>query len=83
MSRIAIDEQRCKGCFLCVEACPKAIIVAASRFNAKGYKVAEVPEADMGKCTGCASCARMCPDVAITVWRTVKCKAKENADVDG
>ena len=25
MSRIVIDEQRCKGCLLCVEACPKNI----------------------------------------------------------
>ncbi len=77
MSRIVIDEQRCKGCLLCVEACPKTIIVPSSRFNAKGYKVAEVPEADMEKCTGCASCAKMCPDVAIRVWRTVKENAKE------
>lgn len=77
MSRIAIDEERCKGCLLCVAACPKGIIAASSRFNAKGYKVAEVPEADMEKCTGCASCAQVCPDVAITVWRTVKSSAKE------
>ena len=81
MSRIAIDEERCKGCLLCVTVCPKAIIVPSSRFNAKGYKVAELPEADMDKCTGCASCANLCPDVAITVWRSAKSKAKENADV--
>jgi 2-oxoglutarate ferredoxin oxidoreductase subunit delta len=78
MSRIVIDEQRCKGCLLCVEVCPKTIIAASSRINAQGYKVAEVPEADMEQCTGCASCAKMCPDVAIEVWRTVKSNAKEN-----
>jgi len=72
MSRIAIDEDRCKGCLLCVTACPKGNIVASSRINAKGYKVAEIPEANMEKCTGCAACASLCPDVAITVWRTVK-----------
>ena len=72
MSRIAIDEERCKGCLLCVEACPKAIITPSSRFNTKGYKVAEVVEAEKDKCTGCAACASLCPDVAITVWRTVK-----------
>ena len=79
MSRIAIDEERCKGCLLCVEVCPKSIIAASSRFNTKGYPVAEVPEAAMDTCTGCASCAQMCPDVAIKVWRTAKSKAKENA----
>ena len=35
----------------------------------------------MEKCTGCATCAKLCPDVAIKVWRTVKSKAKENANV--
>ena len=78
MSRIAIDEERCKGCLLCGQVCPKGLIVASSRINAKGYKVAEVLEADMEKCTGCASCAGMCPDVAIMVWRTVKSQAKED-----
>ena len=78
MSRIVIDEERCKGCLLCAQVCPKAIIAASSRFNAKGYKVAEVIEAEKEKCTGCAACAQMCPDVAIKVWRSVKSKAKEN-----
>jgi 2-oxoglutarate ferredoxin oxidoreductase subunit delta len=41
MSRIVIDEERCKGCLLCAQVCPKAIIAASSRFNAKGYKVAD------------------------------------------
>ncbi len=81
MSRILIDEERCKGCLLCVEACPKCIIIPSPRFNAKGYKVAEVPAEEMAKCTGCASCAKLCPDTAITVWRTKKAKAKEGADV--
>ena len=78
MSRIAIDEERCKGCLLCVTACPKAVIAPSSRFNTKGYKVAEVPGEAMDNCTGCAACANLCPDVAISVWRTVRNKAKEN-----
>lgn len=68
MAKATINENICKGCEMCVNACPKKIIaLAKGRINAKGYHPAEVTEPD--KCTGCASCAMMCPDVAITVER--------------
>lgn len=70
MSRVVFDDERCKGCFLCVTACPTGIIVPSSRFNKQGYKVAEATE--MAKCTGCASCAVICPDCVISVIRSRK-----------
>jgi 2-oxoglutarate ferredoxin oxidoreductase subunit delta len=72
MSRILIDEKRCKGCLLCASACPAALIRQSSRINGQGYKVAETPEASMAACMGCASCAVICPDTAIRVWRSGK-----------
>ncbi len=80
MSRVIFLEDRCKGCLLCVTACPAKIIVQAERFNAQGYKVAEVPAADMDKCTGCASCALICPDFAVRVLKTKKAKKSANAE---
>lgn len=74
MSRIEVQEDRCKGCLLCTTVCPVDIIVQSERFNVSGYKVAEVPEAAMGKCTDCTSCAQICPDVAIKVYRAPKKK---------
>lgn len=74
MSRISVQEERCKGCLLCTTVCPVQIIVQSERINQHGYKVAEVTAPDMAKCTGCASCATICPDVAITVWRSKKAK---------
>ncbi|MDR2573763.1 MAG: 4Fe-4S dicluster domain-containing protein [Desulfovibrio sp.] len=68
MSRIQILEERCKGCRLCVEACPTGVLRPSGRFNHQGY---EVMEAD-GQCVGCASCAVMCPDTAIRVFKSVK-----------
>jgi 2-oxoglutarate ferredoxin oxidoreductase subunit delta len=68
MSRVQILEERCKGCRLCMEACPADILRPSGRFNRQGY---EVVEAD-GKCTGCACCAVMCPDTAIRVFKSVK-----------
>lgn len=61
MVKVTINENLCKGCGLCVRACPK------DKLNAKGYHPSVVanPEA----CIGCASCARTCPDVVISIVR--------------
>lgn len=68
MGKITVNENICKGCEMCLNACPKKIIaLAKDKLNAKGYHPAYVTEPE--KCTGCASCAMMCPDVAITVER--------------
>ena len=68
MAKITVDEHFCKGCALCVDACPKNIMeLDASKITAKGYHPAHC--IDLNACTGCASCAVMCPDVAITVER--------------
>ncbi|MDR0914275.1 MAG: 4Fe-4S binding protein [Oscillospiraceae bacterium] len=66
MPKITVDVQRCKGCGLCVNACPlKIISLNTEVINPKGYHPAKlvVPE----KCIGCKSCAIMCPDCAIVV----------------
>lgn len=64
--KVTFDENVCKGCGLCVNACPTKIIsLDESRTNAKGYHPATIK--DMDKCVACASCAMMCPDAAITV----------------
>ena len=68
MARIAIDDQFCKGCSLCVEVCPKHVIeIDEKSLSAKGIHPAK--QVDPDNCIGCASCATMCPDCAITVWR--------------
>ena len=68
MAEIIINEEFCKGCKLCIEACPLHLIVEAERLNAAGYHPVEFRD-DEGKCTGCALCAMMCPDSAIEVYR--------------
>lgn len=68
MPRITVDGHFCKGCGLCVDACPLHIMeLDGSRITAKGYHPAQC--IDDERCTGCCSCATMCPDVAITVER--------------
>ncbi|NPV69181.1 MAG: 4Fe-4S binding protein [Firmicutes bacterium] len=67
MARVEIAVETCKGCELCVVACPRKCLGKSRAANGKGYYPAAVAEPD--KCTGCAMCALVCPDVAISVWR--------------
>ncbi len=64
---IVVDAQRCKGCGVCLTACPLQLISLSAEVNDKGYPYAEV--LDMDRCTGCASCGIICPDSCITVYR--------------
>lgn len=70
MNRVTFREERCKGCELCVSACPKQIIrIAPGRLNTKGFRPAELTEPE--KCIGCAFCATICPDIVIEVEKDI------------
>ena len=64
--KIIINAERCKGCLLCISACPNDCIAVSDTANSMGYFPAE---ANNDNCTGCALCALVCPDVAIEVHR--------------
>jgi len=64
---IVIDREHCKGCELCVTACPTDVIRMEKEVNGKGYHFAYMENPDA--CTGCANCAVICPDGVITVFR--------------
>jgi 2-oxoglutarate ferredoxin oxidoreductase subunit delta len=68
MPHINVDKEICKGCGLCIRACPKKILrLSPTVLNLKGYSPSEC--VDSAQCTGCRSCALTCPDVAITVYK--------------
>ncbi len=63
---IVVDIERCKGCGVCLPACPNTVIALSKNVNKKGYNYME-PVKDT--CIGCANCAIVCPDGAITVYK--------------
>ena len=64
---VVIDKEHCKGCGLCIVACPNKVLDHSGDVNSKGYDYVKMVNPD--DCIGCASCATVCPDSVITVYR--------------
>ena len=64
---LAIAAQRCKGCELCIAACPHGVLALdTTSTNVLGHHPIRL--LDAGACTSCALCARVCPDAVFTVY---------------
>ena len=67
---VVIDQERCKGCGLCIVFCPEDVLAYSEKYNQSGYNVVYMKEPEC--CIGCALCAETCPDIAIEVYREKK-----------
>ena len=47
MFKVTFREERCKGCGLCIDTCPKKIIFESNKLNEKGYYCVEIIEEDI------------------------------------
>jgi len=74
---IEVSELYCKGCELCINACPQHVMaIDMESLTPKGYH----PVMLTGDgCTGCGICALVCPDAALTVYRETPVKAAKPA----
>ena len=53
MSRIVIDQEKCKACYLCIKECPKNLIKVSDKTNKLGNRVVEFCDPNH-ECLGCA-----------------------------
>ena len=61
-----IDSDICKGCKLCIAACPTDVLVISEKLNSKGFHYAEYTGEG---CVGCGNCFYTCPEPsAVTVY---------------
>lgn len=66
MNYVEFFTDKCKGCTLCVNACPKKIIsMDSTNVNKKGYITPKIDK--MEDCIGCGSCFIMCPESCLKV----------------
>jgi NAD-dependent dihydropyrimidine dehydrogenase PreA subunit len=63
---LALDEEKCTGCGMCLEVCPHAVFVMNGRR-------ARIVARDA--CMECGACSRNCPVAAVTVQAGVGCAA--------
>lgn len=66
MRYITVEDEYCKGCGLCIPACPQQVVALSEALSPRGYHTAVLTDAE--KCTGCCFCAHVCPDAAIEVF---------------
>ena len=63
--KVIINAKHCKGCRLCIDACPKHALKLTGKRSARGIEI--IAFDTQAGCTGCLLCALMCPDAAIEV----------------
>jgi 2-oxoglutarate ferredoxin oxidoreductase subunit delta len=63
---VVIDIQACKGCDLCIDACPPQVLVmTVHELNDRGYRYPQL----LAGCTGCKACSQICPDFVFQVYK--------------
>lgn len=63
---VKINEEKCKGCKLCIYFCDRGVLEESRKMNRGGFHPARVLAQE--KCTGCGICFLVCPEVAIEIY---------------
>ena len=64
--KVVIDRELCKGCFLCLRACPLKVLGEDPEPNSTGTYPSK--PVNVEKCIACGNCWEVCPDVCIEVY---------------
>jgi 2-oxoglutarate ferredoxin oxidoreductase subunit delta len=64
---VVIDREACKGCDLCIDACPPRVLeMTTTEVNPTGHRY---PLLIAPGCTGCKACSQICPDFCFQVYK--------------
>ena len=67
--KVVINRETCKGCYLCIRACPVKVLEKDAEPNSTGTYPAKQTGSDSGpRCIACGNCYEVCPDVCIQVF---------------
>ena len=64
--RVVIHRELCKGCYLCIRACPVKVLGEDREPNSTGTYPSIPVEPE--KCIACGGCFEVCPDVCIEIY---------------
>ncbi|MCL2878662.1 MAG: 4Fe-4S binding protein [Treponema sp.] len=64
--KVEINRELCKGCYLCVRACPMKVLEIDKELNSSGSYPSKSVHGE--KCIACGNCYQVCPDVCIRVY---------------
>ena len=64
--KVIIDRELCKGCLLCIRACPVKVLEEGTEPNSFGSYPSKA--VNMDKCIACGNCYEVCPDVCIEIY---------------
>ncbi len=74
--RVEVEADLCKGCYLCIEACPPGVLVVSKSMNKMGYSPVEYSG---DQCTGCGICFYVCPEPdSIRVYKRKRVSGTES-----
>jgi len=62
---LTVATERCKGCELCIPACPPQVLRMSDAHNGLGFAFPEL----LPGCTGCGACLLVCPDFCFEVYK--------------
>lgn len=63
--RVYLIPERCKGCRMCVDFCPREVLRVSTAINSNGYHYPEIAEGKEEACVHCQFCMMVCPEFAI------------------
>jgi len=64
--KVVINREKCKGCYLCVRACPMKVLEKDTEPNSTGTYPSK--PANLEKCIACGNCFEVCPDVCFQIF---------------